>query len=242
MIRKAAFDPFVENGYPESDGKPMAETDHHREQMVAAIETLKWWFAPDPWMYVSGNLLVHYQKGDKRRHLAPDVLVVKGIPTGNRPNLLLWKEGGRLDVVIEITSRTTRAEDTDKKFELYQDRLGVKEYFLFDPFEEYLNPTLQGHKRVGGKLRSITPVAGRIPSKILGLHLERDADELRFWNPDTEKWLITPRQRTLAAELARAKAEAEAAAERLARQQSDAEAERLRRENEELRRRLGPLG
>ena len=54
------------NDYPTSDGKPMAETDLHRDLMIALIETLKWWFADDPDVYVSGNLLDPLQKGNKR--------------------------------------------------------------------------------------------------------------------------------------------------------------------------------
>jgi Uma2 family endonuclease len=229
MIRNAAFDPFArKNGYPTTDGKPMAETDHHRTVMFDVIGTLAWWFAHDPFVYVSGNLIVCYEEGNKRKHVSPDAFLVKGIPRGKRPNLLLWEEGGHLDVVIEITSRTTRAEDTKKKYELYRDALGVREYFLFDPYEEYLNPTLQGHKRVGEGFRPIRPVNGRLPSRILGLHLERDRNDLRFWNPDTEKWLVAPMEHASVAE-----------AERQARKAAEAEIERLRRENEELRRKLG---
>jgi Uma2 family endonuclease len=181
---------------------------------------------------VSGNLLVHYEEGNKRKHIDPDVFVVKGVPRGLRPNYLIWKEGKSPDVVIELTSRTTRAEDTGKKVDLYRDVLKVREYFLFDPFEEYLFPSMQGFRRVKDTFHPIRPKDGRLPSRVLGLHLERDGTWLRLWNPDSRVWLRPADEQLSRTERALRDSEA-------ARQAAEAEAERLRRENEELRRRLG---
>src|SRR6476660_421776 len=110
----------------------MAGTDVHRDLMVEVIETLSARYADDPDVYVTGNLLLFYEQGNKRRHVSPDCFVVFGVPKGNRENYLMWEEGKGPDVVIEITSKTTRAEDVKKKYLLYQDVLGVTEYFLFD--------------------------------------------------------------------------------------------------------------
>src|SRR5438105_13950076 len=101
------------NTYPTSDGKPMAETDIHRDLMIALIETLKWWFIDVPSVYVSGNLLVCYEKGNKRIHVSPDVIVVPGVGNRRRDNYLVWEEGRGLDLVIELTSRVTRVEDME---------------------------------------------------------------------------------------------------------------------------------
>ncbi len=135
---------LILNDYPTSDGRPMAETDWHRVLMTALIQTLDSWYARDPMTYVSGNLLLFYVPGDKRRHVSPDVLVVKGVPKRRRPNYLMWQEGKGPDMVIELTSSSTRAEDTKKKFLLYQDTMRVPEYFLFDPLGDYLDPALRG--------------------------------------------------------------------------------------------------
>jgi Uma2 family endonuclease len=59
---------------------------------------------------------------------------------------LVWEEGKGPDLVIELTSPSTRHEGLDKKFKLYRDTLHVGEYFLLDPFEEYLKPSLQGYR------------------------------------------------------------------------------------------------
>ena len=132
MIRKLTSNHL----YPTSDGRPMAETDYHRHLMWQIISVLKARYAADPNTYVTGNLLLFYRPNDKRRHVSPDCMVVFGVPKMDRLNYLTWEEGKGPDVVIELTSKTTRREDVETKFELYRDVLRVKEYFLFDPFED----------------------------------------------------------------------------------------------------------
>jgi Uma2 family endonuclease len=136
--------------YPTSDGKPMAETDFHRDQMAETIETLKIHFRPKPEVYVSGNLLLFYEEGNRRKHISPDVFVVRGVGMYQRLYYLLWEEGKSPEAVIEMTSKTTRREDLYKKKILYRDTLKVKEYFLFDPFGDYLDPRLKGFRLYRG--------------------------------------------------------------------------------------------
>ncbi len=186
--------------YPTSDGKPMAETDHHRELMQALIQTLQTWFAANKRIYVSGNLMYYYVPGDKRRHVSPDVFVVRGVPNQRRLCYLAWEEGKHPSVVIELTSRSTRREDTHKKFELYRDKLKVKEYFLYDPYGDYLKPQLQGYRLVKGEYVPIALRDGRMPSQILGLHLEADGNDVRLYDPAANRWLPTPLERAVEAE------------------------------------------
>jgi Uma2 family endonuclease len=202
--------------YPTSDGRPMAETDRHREIMYALIKVLQAFYTGDPNVYVSGNLLLYYVPGDKRRHIAPDVFVVKGVRNHERLNYLLWEEKKGPSLTIEVTSSSTRSEDVKKKFLLYQDTLKVQEYFLFDPFEEYLHPPLLGYRLRQGRYSPIRPVQGRLPSTVLGLHLEKGGLDLRLYNPRTGQWLPTPDERLV---------------------QAEAENERLQRELEQFRRR-----
>ncbi len=219
------------NDYPTSDGRPMAETDDHRDLMLELIETLRMFYATSPRVYVSGNLLVFYERGNKRRHVSPDVFVVRGIAKHNRPNYLIWEEGKAPEVVIELTSKTTKREDLVKKFTLYRDVLKVREYFLFDPHRDYLKPQLQGYRLVRGEYVPIKPVADRLPSKILGLHVEAAGTVARLYDPATGAWLPTPTE-------ARQKAEQAQQHEEQARRQAEEENERLRQELQALRRRL----
>jgi Uma2 family endonuclease len=233
--------------YPTSDGKPMGETDLHRRDMIDLIQALEDRFAADPMAYVSGNILLFYEEGNRRKHVSPDALVTLGIPK-EPPRLyyLLWKEGKAPDVVVEVTSKTTRREDQKKKWVLYRDVLKVREYFQFDPTEDYLRPSMQGHRLVGDEYVPIALVEGRLPSEVLGLHLERDGTELRLYDPLAGRWLPTRQEAAEAArraerEARRGEEAARREAEQSARRTAEVEAEnaRLMKEVEELRRRLG---
>jgi len=231
----------------------MAETPQHRKIMTDTIETLDYYFAADPNVYVSGNMFVYYVPGDRLRHVAPDVFLVRGIPkeTGRR-RYLCWEEGKGPDFIVEVTSESTREEDLDDKFDIYQDWMKVPEYFLFDPYGEYLKPPLRGYRLIAGVYQPIESVDGRLPSDVLGLHLERHGGQLRLHDPRSGRWLPTPLERAdnaeaaqaaaeaaqAAAEAARAAAEAARGRELAARTKAEAEAESLRSELEELRRQL----
>ena len=220
--------------YPTSDGRPMAETDLHRELMFDLIHRLQDWFAGDPLTYVSGNLLIFYEPGNKRKHVAPDVFAVRGVPNRKRLYYLLWEEGKGPDAVIEVTSKTTRKEDLDKKYKLYRDVLRVQEYFMCDPTKDYLKPYLQGFRLAEGDYLRIEPVEGRLPSAVLGLHLEPAELGLKFYNPAEGRIVLSRLEQTeLALQEAQAKSEQ-------ALQAKTAEVEELRRQLAELQRKNHP--
>lgn len=229
----------AESDYPDADGQPMSETPQHRKNLTWTIETLDAWFALEEMIYISGNMFIYYVPGDRLRHISPDVFVVWGIRkivVPERRRFLLWEEGKGPDLAIEFTSESTREEDIDDKFAIYQNTLKVQEYFLFDPLGDYLQPSLKGYRLHGGKYRQIRPVEGRLPSKVLGLHLESDDWLLRLYDPARRQWLLTPpeeRESRRREETARRRAET-------AQRRAEAENERLRRELETLRKKLPP--
>jgi Uma2 family endonuclease len=250
----------VEKPYPTSNGRVVPESQFHKLLMTSLWLTLREFFRPQENIFVGGDMLLFYERGNRRRHVAPDIFVVKGVPGHVRQNYLLWQEGVSPQVVIEVTSKTTRREDQTTKLALYRDVLRVKEYFLFDMYEDWLFPSLQGYRLWRGRYRPIEPVHSRLPSREAGLHLERNGIDLRLWNPATGRWLPTQAE-TLAqaqAEAASAQARAESAqavaemsqavaataqdiaeSERLARERAEAEIARLRQELDELRRPRG---
>jgi hypothetical protein len=144
-------------------------------------------------------------------------------------------------VVIELTSKSTRDEDLDEKMSIYQDSMPVREYFLFDPKDEYLDPPSQGHRLRDGKYAPIEMVDGRLAREILGLQLERDGEWLRFYNPATGLWLPTPEEREAAlearldrADAARKRAETERKRAETKGKRAEAERERAEAERERL--------
>jgi Uma2 family endonuclease len=212
--------------YPESDGKPMAETDTHRDDLIYAVESLKQFFRAREDVYVSGNLLVYYQQGEPTKSFAPDCFVVFGVPKRRRRTYKIWEEHGRApDVVIEFTSNSTKADDAGSKKGLYA-FLGVQEYYLFDPTGDYLPVSLIGYRLERGEYVARQPNAdGSLESPLLGLRLVPEDQLLRFVNLATGEALplygeaveIAQRQRTRAeAEAQRADAAEQRVAELLA--------------------------
>ncbi len=216
--------------YPESNGEPMAETDVHRDLMVYLIEALKDYYRDDPQVYVAGTLLLYYKEGDPTASVAPDVLVVFGIPKRQRRVYKVWEEDKGPDVVFELTSQSTRWKDMGTKKGLYA-LLGVKEYYLFDPLGEYLVPPLQGYTLADGDYRLMK---GRsLVSDVLGLELREEGGWLRLYDPETGKKLLTPLEAQAAHRqeaAARRQAEERAAEEAAARHRAEAELEHLRAE------------
>ena len=235
----------VGNGYPTTDPKYMSESELHRLLRNALIDTLQAFYVDEPLVHVTGDVLLFYEKDDRRKHLAPDLFVAFGVGKHIRDNYLMWQEAPPA-VVIELTSPSTRDEDVGPKFELYRDVLRVKEYFLFDPKGDLLTPSMIGWRLVRGAYRRIRAVAGRLPSRELGLHLEREGNRAYLWNPDTGRRLLSPSQQ---AEEAREQAEdareqAEEARERAeeAREQAEDARERAETEIARLRRLLDQAG
>jgi Uma2 family endonuclease len=241
--------------YPDSDGRPVAETPIHRDNLFGMVFQLQRWFADDPMVYVSGNMFVYYEQGQPSKTVAPDVFVVIGVPRDKpRRSYKVWEEDGHApDLVIEVTSRSTKTEDQRDKFALYRDTLLVREYFLFDPYAEYLKPALRGYRLLAGEYEPIDAVVGRLPSEVTGLHLEQTGRELRLWNPTVGSWLpnfadIYALDDRLHAEVAQLQTDSlrfqteaqhfQTEAQRLASKAGEAEAEnqRLRAELEALKR------
>jgi Uma2 family endonuclease len=172
----------------------MGETDDHREAMVRHIELLQDYYRGQN-VYVSGDLLVYYVQGNPRKFIVPDAFVVKGIPPGKRRTYKIWVEGKSPDMVIETTSRKTRKKDMQEKPDLYE-QLGVKEYFLFDPHQEYLVPQLQGYRLTPAGYRRIEAgTGGELISVELGLRLSLADGLLQFHRVDTGERLLTRAER-----------------------------------------------
>ncbi len=198
--------------YPESDGQPMGETDFHRQEMMDLISALEGYYEDAGDVYVSGNLFLYYEKGVPRSVVSPDVFVVKGVDPGPRRVYKLWEEGRAPSFVIEVSSESTCDEDLGRKKQIYA-RLGVEEYFLHDPFEEYLSPPFQGFRLKNGEYRPMKLAAdGSLESEVTGLTLRREGHHLRLVKAATGEPLLRmaetrARARSLEEELARLRQE-----------------------------------
>jgi Uma2 family endonuclease len=176
--------------YPSSDGKPMAETDLHRDWMITNIQRLERFFAGRR-VYVSGNLLIYFEKGNPRKSVAPDTFVVKNCKPGRREIFQTWKEGRTPSFILETTSKTTRREDRGKKKNIYA-QMNVGEYFLYDPRGDWLDPPLQGFRLVNGNYEQIPPDAdGGITSQELGVRFVLENGDLAMFDAASGERLLS---------------------------------------------------
>ena len=182
--------------YPESDGKPMAETDIHRRVIFDIANMLTSRYRGREDMFVGGDLMMYYVEGAPHLSVSPDIFVAFGPP--REPSRRVWKtweEGKLADFVLEVTSKGTRRKDEEKR-RLFE-RLGVAEYWQHDPTGEYMPAILKGQRlNAAGAYEAIPLVTKpdgtlRGESKVLALHLCLDEGRLRLFDPATDEFLAT---------------------------------------------------
>ena len=224
--------PPVTIEYPSGDGKPMAENDAQLLAILYGIGALRVYYRDRDDVYVSGDLLMYYEEGNLKASVAPDVFVVFGVEDRMRQHYLVWKEGKGPDFVLEVASKSTWREDLGSKRDLYA-RLGVKEYWQYDPTGKYFTPVLQGLRLAGGvyvRQLAVTSPDGALTlrSETLGLELRAQGAEMRFRDPATGQVLLSQYEEHAARR-------EEAAARRAAESRADAAAARAEREAAAIR-------
>jgi Uma2 family endonuclease len=231
--------PADELEYPSSDGQPMAETDVHRDEMLAFIGSMQQRYRDRSDVYVAGNLLFYFEEGNPKARFSPDAFVVFGVHKHQRRTYKLWEEKVAPAFVLEFSSRGTWLEDAGNKKALCA-RLGVTEYFLCDPEADYLNPPLQGYRLVDGEYRDIEPLeTGALASEALGLILRFDGQRLRCIDAASgqpvlriEEWSDATQRARDQAVAERRRAQAERRRAQAERQRADAEHQRAEAERE----------
>ncbi len=170
---------------------------------VNATSTLEAYFGRRGDVLVSGQGYLIVSAGSVRdwgQHFYPDCVVAFGVNPKSivsRNGYVISEVGKPPDFVLEIASRTTAPRDETIKWEGYAN-LEVPEYWGFDGSGQgYYSQRLWGGRLVGDAYRPIEVTEGpdgelRGYSPALSLYLCADAqDRLRFWDPETQKYLPT---------------------------------------------------
>lgn len=220
--------------YPESDGKPMAETETHRDLMIDFIQMLKHHFGNVDDVCVSGNMFVYYEEGNTRKSVAPDVFVAFGVGKKERRTYRIWEEGHAPDFVLEVASPKTFRDDLTKKKDLYANELHVKEYFIYDPLGEIV-PSFVGYRLNNGVYQEIPFAHDRLASEVLGLELGENDGILRLFDPAKSEWLPTATERAENAEAHVESAEARAESAEARAENAEARIEQLLAEIDKLK-------
>ena len=180
--------------YPIDDDIPWAESEYQLFPLHYAHRSLTDWFSADPTTWVGGNMFLYYEEGVPQSVVTPDVFVVTRTHKRHLRNIFqTWVEGRVPELVLEVMSRTSVHRDTVEKYELYE-RLGVREYWQYDPTEEgFLEPRLRGYALVGGEYRPIDveEVDGKYVgvSDVLGLEFHANAEWFRFFDHVSGEYL-----------------------------------------------------
>ncbi len=183
--------------YPESDGKPMAETGIHVQAIVLLHQALEDFFHPRTDVFIASDMFWYWKEG-RTKTTAPDVMVVPGVGNHDRRSFFSWEENGAVPaVVFEIASQGTWRNDLDGKRKLYE-RRGVQEYFIFDPEELYLRPQLIGFRLSGKRYRTLFAVNDSLNSA-LGFDMRPEGKMLRLVNRQTNAPIPTRSEKADAA-------------------------------------------
>ena len=99
---------------------------------------------------------MYYTQGEPGDSVAPDVFVAFGVKNEDRLWYKVWEQRKAPDFVVEVASDSSALADLRGKKDLYQ-RLGVREYCVYDPQGGLHWPRLQLFERGAGCL----PAGGR---------------------------------------------------------------------------------
>ncbi|RKU29672.1 hypothetical protein C6497_05900 [Candidatus Poribacteria bacterium] len=220
--------------YPESDGKPMAETDLHIQWIIWLRQVLEGYFRQTPDVYLSGNIMMYDIEGPLRTAVSPDILVSFGIGKKARRTYKVWEEGKPPDFVMEFSSKRSYQNDLEGKVAHYAE-MGIPEYFLYDVDRRYLPTPLMGFRLVEDAYIEVDPDDdGGLYSEILNLNFHLLDDGIGVYAPDEGVWLQSPADAAIVraehAETRAEQAETRAELEAEARQKAEEEILRLQEE------------
>jgi Uma2 family endonuclease len=145
--------PPTQDELPYDDGMPM-ESQRHVMQLQLLMDPLRLLWEGRQDVYIGGNMFVYYSLAQVRNRdfRGPDCFIALDVPKRERKSWVIWEEGKGPDVVIELLSESTAAQDKGEKKDIYQDRIRVPEYYWFDPFSaEWAGPRPLGRYLSGGR-------------------------------------------------------------------------------------------
>jgi len=166
---------LVEN---EEGDEPLATDGHYREQIY--VYSVLYERLAGPACYVSFQRWLRRDSEGREPPLQPDILVALGVPDALRRVCNPWEHGKPPTLVAEWLSDSSLIADREGKPEEYR-KLGIAEYWLFNPYGEFRDPRIQGWdlQAAGGPASFPLLADGSVTSRVLpvrfvvrGLRLE----------------------------------------------------------------------
>ena len=214
----------------------MQNTNHlHLRSVLTSLEI---YFAPRPNTLVHSEMPVSPTLGMQQGVRIPDLMVVLDCDIEDAYRIdgyAIDRQGKPPDFVLEVASKTTGVVDYTAKRADYE-RFAIGEYWRFDPTGgDFHDASLAADRLVEGVFQPIEIEMAeddvlRGYSEALGLYVCWDNGKLRFYDPESQCYLLTHQEVVELADEARVRADDEAAARR----QAEAEVRRLRERLEGL--------
>ncbi|PZV14545.1 MAG: hypothetical protein DCF20_12940 [Pseudanabaena sp.] len=217
--------------YPTSDGEPLAETQEHIWAILTTLSILSQYLTGKQ-AVVFANQFFYYIEKKPRARVAPDVMVVFDIPVKLYGNYKLWEGQQTPAIIFEMTSAGTKETDWNFKKMLYE-QLGVQEYWMFDPYGDWIAEQLRGYRLSDEGLYQ--PITDNC-SAVLQLRFQVEGYLLGFYRLDNNQKLLTPDELLLASQEATRQAEEATRQAVEAEQRAQLEKARADRLAEKLRR------
>jgi Uma2 family endonuclease len=213
--------------YPSSDGEPLAETQEHVSAILFTFGLLGL-YLKNQQAVVFADQFLYYIEGNNKARVAPDVMVVFDITKKLYGNYKIWEGKQNPAIIIEVTSAGTKDTDLNFKKMLYE-QIGVTEYWLFDPYGEWITEQLRGYRlNAAGIYEPITNNC----SQVLQLRLEADEYLISFYRLDNGEKLRTLEELDLAAQEAEQRAEDANQKAEQANQKAEQESQRAEQEGQ----------
>ncbi len=211
--------------YPDSDGHFLPDNPLQADAIVNVRASLKQHFAKTDRVVLEGDMFIYHEEGNPRESIAPDIFVVRDHDLGDRRVYKLWEEGKPPHFALEVISPESKVRNEVDKRDLYE-RLGILEYFLFQPDPQQRGRRLVGYRLRGRSYREVEPEAtGELRSLVLEVEFRVEGRHLRLQNVKSRKDYCWPEEFPEKLEVAEAKAAFEAEGRRQAEAKAASEAE-----------------
>ena len=118
--------------YPEEEEIHLGQTDLHF-RIINFIFNLLHYFFRDTDTYVNHDIMLYYEKNNKRKYISPDIMIVKNPKhgKGERRTYLLWNESVP-NVIFEVVSVNTKDKDYNRNVNLFKKEIPLNEYIIID--------------------------------------------------------------------------------------------------------------
>lgn len=132
------------------------------------------------------NMLSKHEQRNGRASVAPGVFVAFSAGSHERLSYKLWEEKSMPSFLLEVLSDSSAAKDMVTNRDLFA-RLGIEEFWLFDPEGQTIEGQLVGLRLRGGAYEPIPPLSGWTDYRnaVLNLEFRNESGHLRIRDPAT---------------------------------------------------------